>query len=154
MMNDKKLSKLQRHVIAKLANLIVNSFGDDTEAIECGVADVRYRALFNVCSDWWFKGIPAIDGEPRMRVAQSAFSRAVWSLVDRGIVTGMALAWCDITSMDCIRWHGGGPTRRSSGYAERPRPQIKILTLTDFGWRVYRDDTGRTTASERGIDDK
>ena len=150
-MNDKKLSKLQRHVIAKLANLIVNSFGNDPDATE-SVVDVRYRALFNECSDWWFKGVPAVGNESRMKSAQSAFSRAVWSLVDRGIVTGVALAWCDITSMDCIRWHGGGPSRHVNGYAEAPRPQIKALTLTQDGWRVYRvaQDTPQTTNEASG----
>ena len=125
------LSKLQRRIVATIANATVNAYrsGDD--------AAVHYRSVFGACQDHWFAGVPAIAGERRLAVAKAAFSRAVWSLIRRGLVDGIALAWCEISTAEFLRWQGGGPTNRREGYAKGPA-FLKMLFLTEAGWAVAR----------------
>jgi hypothetical protein len=126
-----RLSKLQKLIIIKLGDVIVNSLDD-------GPHDLAYRRLFEECADYWFKGVPPIEGEPRHKAAKQAFSRAAWSLMDRGILDGIAIAWCEISTTQWIGWQGGGPTSYRDGYAGNPRPQIKKLFLTPFGIVAYK----------------
>lgn len=125
------LSKLQRRIVAAIANATVNAYrsGDD--------AAVRYQTVFGACQDHWLAGVPAIPGEQRLAVAKAAFSRAVWSLIRRGLVDGIALAWCKISTAEFLRWQGGGPTNRREGVA-RESAFLKMLFLTEARWVVAR----------------
>jgi hypothetical protein len=118
---SKGLSKLQMRIVDEIANVTVNTYepDDPTEA--------RYQDVFHAVADYWWRGIPALAGEPRFNSAKVSFSRAVASLIRRGIVEGIALAWCNVPHGEMMRWQGG------------ENPRLKMLGLTEIGWKVVED---------------
>lgn len=131
------LSELQKHIINCIGDTIVNSRGDNSDCDDWRYTEIRYRTAFEAAADWWWKGVPALPDEPRYRVAQQSFSRAAWTLVEKDILAGVALAWCDARTGDYIRWQGGGPTSYRDGHAGTPRPQLKMLGLSHVGWKYH-----------------
>ena len=136
---SKGLSKLQRRILNAIADVTVNTYGTDEPT------EAKYQAVFHAVADYWWQGTPAMAGEPRYNSAKVSFSRAVASLIRRGLVGGMALAWCGVPGADFVWWQGGGRLRRMNGYPE-DRPRLKLLYLTEAGWQAAQ------TARQRSAD--
>jgi hypothetical protein len=65
--------------------------------------------------------------------------------MERGLVHGMALAWCDVQTGDRRYWQGGGRLERKRGYPN-DTPRIVLVGLIDEGWQAadiqgYHDKT-------------
>ncbi len=114
------LSKLQRRILGAIATHTCNDYSDPDN-----ITEVKYSTIFRAVVDYWAKGVPLIPGERRYLAARAAYSRAVWALVRRGLLEGVALAWCAVPTGEAIRWQGGDPDK----------PQLKLIGLTDAGWR-------------------
>ena len=121
---SKGLSKLQRRILAAIADVTVNTYGTDEPT------EAKYQAVFHAVADYWWNGIPAMASEPRYTSAKVSFSRAVASLIRRGLVEGIALAWCCVPGGERMRWQGGGDN-----------PRLKMLGLTEAGWNAVRMET-------------
>jgi hypothetical protein len=117
----KGLSKLQHRIMAAIANATVNTYDTDEPT------EVSYRNVFRAVQGHWYGGVPAIAGEHRYLAAKVAYSRAVTSLIERGLVEGIALGWAAVPTGEVIRWQGGG---------RDDRPRLKMLGLTAAGWAV------------------
>ena len=118
---SKGLSKLQRRILAEIADVTVNTYGTNEPT------EVKYQTVFHAVADYWWQGIPAMADEARYNSAKVSFSRAVGSLIRRGLVEGIALAWCCVPDGEMMRWQGGGD-----------KPRLKMLGLTEAGLQAVR----------------
>jgi len=144
------ISSLQKRIIQAIANATVNTYDDDAAWERCGGlrtnTTTRYSHVFNLVSDHWWEGVPAQPGERRHAVARSGFSRAVWSLVRRGLVNGLALAWAEVPGGDVVRWQGDRLRPDKDGWLDNS-PRLKLLGLTRAGWDVAKQLSDATEAT-------
>ena len=142
------LSRQQKEILQILGNRTVNIYepADELDPFPDGwLAHVRYGDVFaerysiaEYPSEYWDESTPS------QRVS---FSRAVKSLMTRGLVEGLALAWLVVGANrnDCEgglfwQWEGKGPRVLDHKFGVYDRvPRLKMLGLTETGWKLAHE---------------
>jgi hypothetical protein len=122
-----RLSRLHKRIIAEVAAHTAEP-DDDWEFDQ---QYVPYRKLLEHCYSHWDAGTPEVRllaYRPKIRVAKSAFSRAVHRLIKADILHGLALAWMLVV----------GEHEEFHGWAGRgsDTPRIRFVTLTERGREI------------------
>ena len=142
-----RLSRLQRDIITATAVVIYNS--NDREYLdELTHQTVTRTAAYEATRRRHWPIDPQRSWEAQERSHRSSFDRAVATLLKRGYVNGLALAWVSVghdeqgrrQPEDVVDWQGGGRQRIDpSGFRNR-EPVLKRIGLTDKGWRTVDVD--------------
>ena len=140
-----RLSRLQRNIITATAVAIYNSNGWQYMD-EMMHETVTRTAAYEATRQRHWTTDPQRSWEAQERSRRSSFDRAVATLLKRGYVNGLALAWVHISHEqgpryeDIHDWQGGGRKRIDpSGFRDR-EPVLKRLGLNDKGWRTVDVD--------------
>ena len=146
-------SKLQKHIIKVIANNTVNWY-ECTGAIEKDLIPfhkhswqeqyINYSELFRKCLTFW--NDDSENWQQIYKARKVSLSRALRSLVKKGLVEALALAWVLITNQhqDLLRWQGRGRRARDKDFpvCKDDVPQYKMLGLSEKGWQIARELLG------------
>jgi hypothetical protein len=73
--------------------------------------------------------------------------RALKRLLDQGIISAQALAWCDVQTGDFIEWQGGGVRQPGAYLSSYRTPNWRTVSLTRKGI-AYSALLARASATE------
>jgi len=118
-------SPLERRILVALVSLI----RDRTEPGELYVdTDVPLGDLYDRL---YVVGPRSYELERRNQ--RQAQRRALERLRKRGLVSPLALAWCDVDTGDLIRWQGGGSQKIEPDGYRTATPRWRAIGLTRAG---------------------
>jgi len=95
--------------------------------------DVGTGALFQRCASLWPLDSPERSHVVLLRNARQAFGRSLHRLQSNGLVSALALAWCDAASGDLICWQGGGRRQTDPDGWRHATPRLRCISPTEAG---------------------
>jgi hypothetical protein len=124
------ISQLQLDILTQIVLYNRDSYPDEYDVDRC-YRDVKVRSIIERC----FGGESTLDNdkpyEMQMRNRKQSIARAIRSLIERDLLCGIALAWCNVSDQALYKWAGGSKTK-----ANDDTPQIKIVSITTEGYEL------------------
>lgn len=129
-----RLSKLQRRIIAEVANHTVNINSDLYTHRRRGRTEwVPYREIFYACGPHW--------GGKITKAAKASYSRSLHDLVrKKNLLCALSLGWFIVSGPheDFMCWQGAGKYKDMEEWGNLTSPRLRLLSLTEEGWKVFK----------------
>lgn len=123
-MSTPRLSRLQRRILVEAVALMRNTC--DPEDSDFDFTYVPRRAVFEACRPYWPEEVQG-SWRPEERAKRSSFDRALRTLIKKGLLGGLALAWIDPECPSETRafWQGGD------------KPRVQLIHVTRVGLEAF-----------------